>query len=205
MFRLTRREQLTIGALVLGVAAVVVGVTLGRSPREPGVAVDFDALNAQQPARVQRGEVPKPGVATVVVHVAGAVERQGTYELPLGARVADAVGKAGPTSGADVNALNLAARLMDGQKIVVPAYGEPARIQPQGGNGGAGTTADGRVDLNNATQAELESLPGIGPTRAKAIIDYRGGRPFRRVEDVMEVPGIGPGTFERIKDKITVR
>jgi competence protein ComEA len=203
MFRLTRREQLTIGALALGVAVVVVGVTLGRSQREPGVAVNLEALNAQAPNNVQRGEAPGRHGATIVVHVAGEVERQGTYELPQGARVTDAVEQAGPTSGADVNALNLAARLVDGQKIVVPAYDAPARILP--GTEGAGGTESGPVDLNSATQAELETLPCIGPTRAKAIIEYRGAHPFRRVEDVMNVPGIGPGTFERIKDKITVR
>ncbi len=199
MFRLTRGEQITIGVLVLGVAAVVVGVTLGRSPCEPGVAVDLDALNAQPPGNVQRGEAPERHGATIVVHVAGEVERQGTYELPQGARVADAVEKAGPTSDADVNALNLAARLVDGQKIVVPGCGEVlVPTDPGPGNGGL-------VELNTASQAELETLPGIGPVRAKAIIDYRGAHPFRRVDDVMEVPGIGPGTFERIKEKVIVR
>ena len=199
MFRLTRREQLTIGALVLGVAAVVVGVTVGRSPRARGVGVDLEALNAQPSGSVQSREAAEPEVATIVVHVAGAVERSGTYELPEGARVSDAVKKAGPTSDADVNALNLAARLVDGQKIVVPRRGEV--LVPTDPGPGSGEL----VELNTASQAQLESLPGIGPARAKAIIDYRGAHRFRRVEDVMHVPGIGPGTFERIKDKIIVR
>jgi len=199
VFRLTRGEQLTIGALVVGVAAVVVGVTVGRSVREPGVAVDIESLNAEPSGRVQSDETPERDGATIMVHVAGAVRAPGTYELPDGARVTDAVEKAGPTSDADVHALNLAARLVDGQKIVVPRPGEvlvPA--DPAAGTGGL-------VELNSASQAQLETLPGIGPTRAKAIIDYRGAHRFRRVEDVMDVPGIGPGIFERIREKVIVR
>jgi competence protein ComEA len=199
MFRLTRGEQLTIGALVLVVAAVLVGVMVGRSPRKPDLAIDLETMNAEPSGNVQTDELPEPDGATIVVHVAGAVEAPDTYELPAGARVAEAVEKARPTSDADVHALNLAARLVDGQKIVVPRPGEV--LVPSDPGPGAG----GVVELNSASQAQLETLPGIGPARAKAIIDYRGAHRFRRVEDVMQVPGIGPGTFERIKDQITVR
>jgi competence protein ComEA len=178
---------------------VIVGITVGRRAREPGIPVAA-AVNTDPAGRVQNSE---GSGATIVVHVAGAVEAPGTYEMAAGARVSDAVQKARPTSGADVNALNLAACLFDGQKIVVPAYESNPRTLPREGEDNPG--GDSLIDLNSATQAELETLPGIGPSRARDIVEYRRKQPFRRIEDVMKVPGIGPGIFERIKDKITVQ
>jgi competence protein ComEA len=202
MFRLTRQEQFTIGALVLLVAAVIVVITVGRRPREPGVPVEI-AVNTDPVAGVQSSREVAAGGPTIVVHVAGEVEAPGTYELPRGARVSDAVQKAKPTSGADVNALNLAAVLFDGQKIVVPPHESSPRVLPRESENTP--TEGGPIDLNSATQTELETLPGIGPARAADIVAYRQEHPFRRIEDVMKVPGIGPGIFERIKDRIIVR
>ena len=204
MFRLTTQEQFTIGVLVLLVAAVIVGITVGRRPREPGVPVDL-GMNTRPAAGVQNDEEAGPGGAKVVVHVTGQVEESGTYELPRGARVDDAVQRAKPTSGADLDALNLAARVFDGQKIVVPAYESTPRVMPREREDDAAGNDNRPIDLNSATQAELETLPSIGPSRAKSILDYRKKHRFRRVEDVMKVPGIGPGIFERIKDGIVVR
>jgi competence protein ComEA len=208
MFRLTRQEQFIIGVVVLLVAAAVIGATLARRPAEPGHRVDV-ALNTAPGANVEKVD-PPPGKATptIVVHVAGAVAAPGTYELPVGARVEDAVYRAVPTKQADVHALNLAAKLFDGEKIVVPAQGDGtsrAGVEESAGATGAGSSADSLIDLNTATVAELDTLPGIGPARGAGIVEYRREHPFRRIEDVMEVPGIGPGIFERIKNRITVR
>jgi len=201
MFRLEKQELLTIGVVVLLVAAAVVGFTLARGSTEPGTPVEL-AVNTTAPGSVQNGEETAHDGATVTVHVAGEVRSPGVYELPLGARVNDAVRLARPTNEADPNALNLAQRLRDGDKVVVPACGSAAG-NPTGEPGEA--VAGGLIDLNSATQAELETLCGIGPARAKSIIDYRSKHRFRRVEDIMKVPGIGPGIFESIQDRIVVR
>jgi competence protein ComEA len=204
MFRLTKQEQVIIGVLALVATGTLVGSTVLRGPHERGHEVELP-LNTTLDANVVKKETQVGSKETLVVHVTGQVARPGTYELPLGARVEDAVTKAGPTSLADIEALNLAAKLRDGQKIVVPAYGEPADVSSGGGTASGGPEADRVVDLNTATQAELETLPSIGPIRAKEIIRYRQERPFRRVEDLMNVPGIGPGTFEKLKDRIAVQ
>ncbi|MDI6821474.1 MAG: ComEA family DNA-binding protein [Actinomycetota bacterium] len=137
----------------------------------------------------------------VVVHVCGAVKAPGVYELSGTKRVTDAIQIAGgPTPEANLDALNLAAKLVDGQKIYVPKEGES--ISPTlSGNG----TVDGPINLNTASVEQLDQLPGIGPVLAQRIIEYResnGG--FKSIDDLQKVEGIGPKKFEQIKDKVTV-
>ena len=200
MFRLTKQELFAIGVLVLVVAAVAVGLTVGRRPKAPGIPVDIQ-MNTQAPAAVEENTGGEDG-PTLVVHVTGAVEHPDTYTLPEGSRVKDAVLAAAPAREADTHAMNLATLLHDGDKIVVPTTTEPAHT-PAGVVLGA--PRDERIDLNSATQAELDTLPGIGPVRAQSIIEHRAGHRFKRIEDIMKVSGIGQGTFEKIKGKIIVR
>lgn len=158
-----------------------------------------------------------PGQATktgrlVYVHVGGAVHRPGLYELPDGSRIFDAVQAAGgATDDADLDSLNLASKVKDGDKVLVPVRIEPGADPPPGGASGAAGVPGaagapgGLINLNSATAEQLDSLPGIGPSTAQKIIAYRtehGG--FRRVDDLMEVPGIGPAKFEELKDLVTV-
>jgi len=158
-----------------------------------------------------------PGVA---VHVAGAVLHPGLYHLPVGSRVADAVASAGGRlPRADLDRLNLAARLVDGQKVYVVRRGEPAPPDVAGGGAGdvgggwaAGAAAGGEsgapadpIDLNAAGLAVLDSLPGIGPATARAILEERARRGgFRSTRDLLRVPGIGEGRFSRLKDHVRV-
>lgn len=145
----------------------------------------------------------------VTVHVAGAVTKPGVYELAAGTRVIDAVEAAGGGApDADLNRLNLAAKVTDGQKVLVQRVGEasaaPAPGTPDGG-GSEGADPSGLLDLNTATQAQLEALPGIGPTLAEAIIaerERRGG--FRSVNELRDVRGIGDKRFADLKSKVTV-
>jgi competence protein ComEA len=150
---------------------------------------------------------PSPSPAapkTVVVHVAGQVVTPGVYVLPEGSRVKDAVAAAGgPVQGADVNALNLAAVIADGQKITVPKPGES--LAPGAGVDAGVDQPPGKVSLNTATQAQLEQLPSIGPVLAQRIIAYRQTKgPFRSVTQLMDVDGFGPKKYESLKALITV-
>jgi len=155
-----------------------------------------------------------PAPSSVVVHVAGAVQAPGIYQLSPAMRVADAVVAAGgPLADGDLDALNLAAPVVDGQRIYVPHVGEidPASV-PSGGAPVAGTSgADepdapaGPIDLNTATAADLETLPGVGPATAAAIVDDRDRNgPFASVDELDRVPGIGPAKLAALRDQVRV-
>lgn len=135
---------------------------------------------------------PTPGMLTV--YVSGAVATPGVYNLPEGSRVEAAILAAGGFSpSAETAGINQAALLVDGQQINVP------------GNINTGQINLGRVNINTATAVEMDALPGIGPTTAQAIIDYRLQHgPFQFIQDIQNVPGISPATFDKIKDYITV-
>ncbi|MCX8008008.1 MAG: ComEA family DNA-binding protein, partial [Coriobacteriia bacterium] len=140
-------------------------------------------------------------LATVTVHVVGAVRWPGVYRLPVGSRVCDAIGRAGGVLGnAAADAVNMARVLSDGEQVRVPTLDESTRPEPIGG------TADRPrlVDINRASAEELDALPGIGPSTAQKIVDDRARNgPFRCPQDIMRVPGIGPKKFDALKDLIT--
>ena len=141
--------------------------------------------------------------ARLVVHVVGAVRRPGLFHLKEGARVADAVARAGgPTRGADLSVVNLAAPLADGQQVLVPRRAPPGLGTGAGAPAGAGAGA--KVSLAIATVDQLDELPGIGPVTAQRIVDWRTANgPFRSVEDLDDVPGIGPARVEQLRDLVT--
>jgi competence protein ComEA len=174
-------------------------------------ATDAGAAGAAPPsASAESAEAGRPAVPTsVTVHVVGAVARPGVYALPAGARCADAVAAAGGLLGpADQSAVNLARVVADGEQIVVPVVGEaPAGgALGAGGRGGAGAVSGGKVDLNTATVADLDTLPGVGPaTAAKIVADREENGPFRTPEDLMRVPGIGAKRFDVLKGLVSVR
>ena len=136
----------------------------------------------------------------VYVHVTGQVVSPGVYSLPSGSRVLDAVDSAGGfADDADRQAVNLAAYLVDAQKIYIPAVDEQVSV------GATSLQEDGLIDLNTATEAELDQLPSIGPVTAGSIIQYRTENgPFSSCEELLDVPGIGDVTFSQIRDLVTV-
>lgn len=173
------------------------------------------------------GQVPQgQGPSRLVVHVSGAVRTPGIVRLAPGARVADAVDAAGGATGeADLSQINLARPVADGEQIHVSRPGEqaPAGVGrsaaaersgagAEGATGQAGASSGGRVapssgliDLNTADAQQLEELPGVGPSIAQRIIEHRETNgPFRAPEDLMEVSGIGPATFAKLQDRVTV-
>ena len=183
-----------------------------RSPGPPvetslayATTVPLSVVGTSPDAVVENSASPP---ALVTVHVAGHVFSPGVYRFSPGVRVVDAVRAAGgATQDADLNAINLAGPLDDGQQIYVPAFGE--RTPGSASSGSAGETAISSpqlpVNLNSATSEELDILPGIGPTTASAIVVFREQNgPFATVEGLLEVPGIGPAKLAALAGLITV-
>jgi len=153
--------------------------------------------SAAAPAQVAAA----PPAGEVVAHVVGAVRRPGLYHLQLGARVADALRRAGgPTPRADTQLVNLAAPLADGQQVVVPRRQVPGAAPA---DGPAGSQPAGPVHLNTATLEELDALPGVGPITAQKILDYRQKHgAFTSFDELDAVPGIGPARIEQLRDSV---
>jgi len=148
---------------------------------------------------------PVPTETPIVVHITGAVPRPGVYALPQDARVQDAISAAGGfLADAEKTGINLARILDDGEQLDIPFVEGASLVLPTPGPEVI-TSGSELININTASQPELESLPGIGPTTAQKIIAYREANgPFINPEDIINVSGIGPGTYERIKDLITV-
>ena len=170
-----------------------------------------------QPVKIESVKTAKPNkserprkLEQVIVHVAGAVNKPDVYELKKGSRIIQAINEAGgAVSEADLNALNLAAKLIDGQRIYVPRKGEappPAQTLASGSTGSAPLTdaSSALINLNTAPPEQLEELPGVGPVLAQRIIEQRAKRRFSKVDELQEVEGIGPKKFSQIKDKAMV-
>ena len=175
-------------------------------------------LVARQPSGEPAILLPPPSPAPLMVHVSGAVAQPGVYTLPAGSRVQDVIRAAGGfLAEADQGSLNLAAELEDGIQIVVlsrqPTQFPTEEPTPVTRSKGiilptperSPTPENQKININTATQEELESLPLIGPVRAKLIINYRTSHgPFKKIEDILNVPEIESYIFELIKDLITV-
>jgi competence protein ComEA len=153
---------------------------------------------------------PPFGTAALLrVYVTGAVAHPDVYRLPPGSIVKDAIQAAGGASGeADLSRVNLAQELRDQQQVVVPRAGETAVPPPAGSESpsrSGGTLPAAKVNINTAAADELDTLPGIGAEMARRIIDYRAANgPFKSVEDIQRVTGIGDSTYQKLKDRITV-
>ncbi|MFN8632550.1 MAG: ComEA family DNA-binding protein [Chloroflexota bacterium] len=187
------RYRALLSAGLIGAVVVSLAVLFVRRPEPPRIVV-------QQPAARPTASPPIP--SQIVVHLSGEVIAPGVYHLPVGARIDDALRAAGgATSYGDIHRLNLAARLADGQQIVVPKRVDPVLA----------TTVDlpspvpQRVNLNTASVAELDRLPGVGPVTAQRIVAYREQHgSFVSVEQLRQANLVSAATFEKIKELVGV-
>lgn len=177
--------------IVLYALAAVAVIFVGLRYLDGRENTASDAVKSQGPLRISKGS------GRVEVHVAGAVRRPGVYRVRSDARVDDALRSAGGAlRTADLNAINLAAKLIDGQQVVVPSKSKAAAA-------GGTNEGSGPVSLSNATAEDLDAIEGVGPVTAQKIIDYRtqqGG--FSSVEDLKKISGIGDKRFQSIKDEV---
>lgn len=178
------------GPIIVALVALIAaggGLLAGRQPARQTLVISTPAPTATV-------------VVTIKVHVSGAVARPGVYAMRLGDRVEDAIAAAGgATAEGNPNALNLAARLVDGQQVLVARAGEPPPPQA------AVAAAPRLISINASTLAELDTLPGIGPVTGQKIIDYRNKNgPFQRLEDLRDLKLVPASTYENIKDMITL-
>ncbi|MDQ3662389.1 MAG: helix-hairpin-helix domain-containing protein [Actinomycetota bacterium] len=198
-----RRDSWVLLAVMVG--AVVLGLLLWA--RGAPATVAPPARSAPRERGAFATTVTPSPEPVLLVHVAGAVRRPGLYEMPAGARVADAVQAArGPTPRADLDGLNLAEPLQDGLKVEVVRRGEVPAMPASSPQPGTSTTAPATpVNVNIADQAALETIPEIGPVTAAAILDYRSqAGSFSSVEELLEVSGVGPATLEAMRPYVTV-
>jgi competence protein ComEA len=198
------RSQLAVYGAV-GVALLLLGARWIRSADSRGSPAGGISYSSGADSSSGSGSFPVDahGGEDVVVHVAGAVGAPGVYRLPAGSRVNDAVQRAGgATAKAYVDGINLAARLADGQQVVVPgkaAAGGPAMAAAGGGTPDAGAP----ISLGSATVDQLDTIEGIGPVTAQSIVDFReqhGG--IASVDQLDEIDGIGPATMDALRDRL---
>ena len=188
MPEIDRRRAVIAGVVVAAILVLGAWQMRGRGeaavPAEPALPVQSATASAR---------------TDVVVHVAGAVRRPGVYRLRTGARVDDAVRRAGgATRRADLSAVNLAAPLEDGRQVLVP------RREPAAGGGTAAATP-AKVNLNTATEEQLDGLAGVGPATAAKILAYREQHgSFGAVDELGDVPGIGERRLEALRELVTV-
>ena len=192
------RESAAIAVLGL---LLLMGAGLAYVRARPADALPPPAGAASASASPSVGTAP---ANTIVVDVVGAVRKPGVYDFPQGARVIDAVRAAGGfMPGAEPQAINLARPLVDGEQVVVPKKGEAPAAGA--GSGSSAQQPGGKLNINSATEADFENLPGIGPVLAQKIVDYRTQHgPFRSIQDLMKVTGIGQKKFDSLQAYVTV-
>jgi len=214
---ISRRQAYVYVGLALLVAALGARYLFSSHGATPAGGQAVAGLASYAPsAAASPSAYATPTPQELVVYVCGAVHRPGVYHLAPGARIADLLSAAGGAAAkAELQAVNLAAKLVDGQQVVVPVRGATAVAAAGGSGGTSGTTAasgtsdsagtSAPVNLNTATAAELDALPGVGPATAQKIIDYRtanGG--FKSVDDLKNVSGIGDAKLATLQPLVTV-
>lgn len=219
MKQISKKQKIIL--MFLGIIAVI-GITYYSYTNEKNIEIsqenELEVENETNEINVDEENSEK--IATIKVHVSGAVKNEGVYELEEDARIADAIEKAGGVSDiANMKNVNLASKLEDGMKIYIPKQGEDVlenNLEENSNNkettlGGSGTNSNvenekGKININKATKEELDTLPGIGESTAQKIIKYREEHgSFKNIEELKEVKGIGDAKYEEIKDLVDIK
>lgn len=196
------RTRLGVGAaVVLLLGALVVAVIVSATGQQGATSTVAPAESS--PALLRASTAPAAATDAILVHVLGAVAVPGLVSLGPGSRVVDAIAAAGGLADdAELAGINLARPVSDGEQLAVPHVGDPAPVQVQAPSGGSTSST---VNLNTATQSDLETLPRIGPALATRILDWRTANgPFAAPTDLLSVTGIGQKLFDGLKDRVSV-
>lgn len=192
---MTNRERYLVGIIIVLIGALL--FSLNRPVREERKEESSIFIEDEEPKSIK-----------IAVHIGGAVRNPGLYYISADSRVADAIQVAGgPTSDADLDLINLASKVTDGSKILVPSKLKTldTSLDIKDSQGETLVTNSKKININTASAKELEELPGIGPALAERIVSYRETNgPFKNVEEIKKVSGIGEKKFETIKDLIVV-
>jgi competence protein ComEA len=190
------RSTIAIWVVAAAVAVFAAVRLLGGGGGAEAPPVSVDGAVPSGPGAHRQAPAPDE----LYVHVVGAVRRPGLIRLPDGTRVARALERAGgPTGRADLTLVNLAARVQDGQQIVVPALGGAA---PSGAGSAGPAASASKVHLSSATAEQLDEVDGIGPTLAERIVEYRGAHGFGSLDDLAQVDGIGEKRLATLRDAL---
>lgn len=202
-FIIERKQALAIVSLLV---LVIIGSLIFYKTSQPKPVVVTKAGESRKEVSTKGALKPKKQEQLLVVHIAGAVVKPGVYQLKEGNRVVDAVKAAGGgLQNSDENALNLAAKVFDGQKIYVPEKGKTPPPSEMVQSGGTASGSDIKININGANLDQLDSLPGVGQVTARKIIEYREKRGFfKRIDELKEIDGIGDKKFDQLKDKLSV-
>lgn len=189
---MTNREKYLLGIIIILIGALIFSLNRPKEREDKSPSIIIEDTNSTK----------------VAVHIGGAVRNPGLYYLDSNSRVADAIQSAGgPTADADLDAINLASRITDGSKIIVPSRmkGIEDRSIIDSNQSSETSRSSDKININTASAKELEELPGIGNVLAERIVSFRETNgPFKSIEDIKKVSGIGEKKFESIKDLIVV-
>ena len=223
MTRFNKKQKIIIGIFIVVVAIVAIYYSYKQENNFLEETENLEIENQAKEGAEESEETTEK--EKIIVHISGAVQNEGIVELESGSRVADAIEKAGGLKeNAYMDEINLAYQLEDGEKIHIPTVEEQkekenqeSKVENESGTGSDGTTSRSsnssinngsqtKININTATEEELDTLPGIGPSTATKILDYRKEKgKFKTIEEIKEVSGIGESKYEKIKDKITVK
>lgn len=214
-----KKEQIIVGGLLIVLLGIGIGYILFENPVSEKLAaglvkddpkgIELNSNKNNSLEMADDGINKKKDSKMIMVYITGSIKNPGVYNLKEGARLIDLVKKAGgDIEGTDLTKINLAAVIQDGEKIYIPAIGEKKSSMIYSGaetNAIFNSQSD-KININQAKKERLEELSGIGPSKAGAIIKYRQENgAFESVKEITEVSGIGPGTFSKIEEEITIR
>lgn len=209
MRNFTKLEKIVILIIVVFLTSIL-GYKIYSNIAKDDIEIEANDLFLEEELEIEEDSLQEEISTDLMIHITGQVAKPGIVTLKDGDRVIDAIEKAGGLiSGADESRINLAQKLFDEDKVIIPKIGDDLVVEDQNQEGisqnSTSSNNNGTVNINTASKSELETLPGIGDVTSQKIIDYRETTKFETVEDIKDVSGIGDKKFEAIQSMITTR